>query len=315
MPSVGDSDHSSVVQAGSHIDNLRTSPHSDESIRHSSLQPEDSTGCRALQNNTRQEPVHSFSSRTKNAADQLVDAAEGSIRLPTYGNGNEASGIQLAGGSNETHPCVSTTHCAAFPSHPSVFGDHSRRPSVFPLTPGIFHQQRDGTYTGRPETFLDPLQPISRERDTGTYPKYSFPGRSQPSDSIHYTSETGIEFRQYPRRIFTCAQSSRPSETVVGGSDGLHLLKPRESILTKTSRDSPSSGESFDDQRSVEFHSIPPISTVDGVYDKPRFPSLPVASSQVRDFKTASIIRSNRPPHPIDANVIIKSDPTSLSDI
>ena len=69
VPSVGDSDHSSIVQAGSHIENLRTSPHPDESIRHSSLQPEDSTGFRALQNNTRQEPVHSFSSRTKNAAD------------------------------------------------------------------------------------------------------------------------------------------------------------------------------------------------------------------------------------------------------
>jgi hypothetical protein len=42
VPTVGDSDHSSVVQAGSHIDNLRTSPHSDESIRHLSLKPEDS---------------------------------------------------------------------------------------------------------------------------------------------------------------------------------------------------------------------------------------------------------------------------------
>ena len=31
-PSVGDSDHPSVVQAGSYIDNLHTSPHSDESI-------------------------------------------------------------------------------------------------------------------------------------------------------------------------------------------------------------------------------------------------------------------------------------------
>ena len=48
-PSVGDSDHPSVVQAGSYIDNLHTSPHSDESIWHSSLQLEDSTGFRALQ--------------------------------------------------------------------------------------------------------------------------------------------------------------------------------------------------------------------------------------------------------------------------
>ena len=133
---------------------------------------------------------------------------------------------------------------------------------------------------------------------------------SQTSDSIHYTSETGIKLRQYPRQIFTFSQPSRPSETVVGGSDGLHLLKPRESILTKTSRDSPRSGESFDDQRSVEFHSIPPVSTVDGVHDKPRFSSLPIASSPARDIKTASIIRSNRPSHPIDADVIIKSDPS-----
>ena len=87
-PSVGDSDHSSVVQAGSHIDNLHTSPHSDESIRHSALQPEDSTGFRALQSNTRQEPVHFFPSRTQDAADHFLDAAEGSIRLPADGIGN-----------------------------------------------------------------------------------------------------------------------------------------------------------------------------------------------------------------------------------
>jgi hypothetical protein len=133
--------------------------------------------------------VHSFSSRTKDAADQLVDASEGSVRLPTYGIGNEASGIQLAGGSNKTHPCVSTSHCPALPSHSSVSGDHSRRPQLCSLTPWLFHQKSDGTYTGRPENFLYPLQPISREGNTGAYPKYSFPGRSQPSDSIHYKSD------------------------------------------------------------------------------------------------------------------------------
>jgi hypothetical protein len=47
----------------------------------------------------------------------------------------------------------------------------------------------------------------------------------KPSDSIHYKLETGIQLHQYPRRVFTCTQSSRPSETVVGESDGLHLLE------------------------------------------------------------------------------------------
>ena len=90
---------------------------------------------------------------------------------------------------------------------------------------------------------------------------------------------------------------SRPSETVVGESD------------------SPSSGASSGNKRSVEFHSIPPVSTVDGVYDKSRFSSLPIASSPARDLKTALIIRTNRPPHPIDADVIIKPDLNSLSNI
>jgi hypothetical protein len=45
-------------------------------------------------------------------------------------------------------------------------------------------------------------------------------------------NRTGIQLHQYPRPIFKRAQSSRPSETVVGGSDGLHLLESRESVIS-----------------------------------------------------------------------------------
>ena len=153
------------------------------------------------------------------------------------------------------------------------------------LRPGLSISEVTEPIRGRPETCLGPLQPISREGNTGAYPKYSFSGMSQTSDSIHYTSETGIHLHQYPRQVFMCTQSSRPSETVVGVSDGLHLLGSRENILTKTFRDSSGSGESSGYKRSVEFHSIPPVPTVDGVYDKSRFSSLSIASTPARDLK------------------------------
>jgi hypothetical protein len=289
VPSVGDSDHSSNVQAGSHIDNLRTSPHSDESIRHSSLQPEDSTGFRALQNNTRQEPVHSFSYRNQNIADQLVDAAEGSIRLPEYGIGDEASGIQLAGGSNETHPCVSTSHFSPFHQIPQVLGDALGH-LLYIIDPPFSITNVTKPIQEDLKLSLFPLQPLSREGTTGAYPKHSLSSGSKPTDLINYKSDSRIQLHQYPRQLFTCTQSSRPSETTVGGADGLHLLSPRESILAETSGNSRGGGSSSDGKRSVEFHSIPPVSTVDGVYDKPRFSSLPIDSSPARDFKTASTI-------------------------
>jgi hypothetical protein len=57
----------------------------------------------------------------------------------------------------------------------------------------FFHQQRDWAFTERSENFLGSSKPLSREGNTGAYPKYTFSGGSEPHDSNHFESETGIQ--------------------------------------------------------------------------------------------------------------------------
>ena len=210
VPSVGDSDHSSVVQAGSHIDNLRTSPHSDESIRHSSLQPEDSTGFRALQNNTRQESVHSFSSRTKDVADQLVDVSTGPTRLSEFGTGNEASDWQFVSCSEKNHPCLSApSNLSPFPSNEVICSSYD--PVTNYNTSGFIHQQRDKSFSGKHESIYFPSQPLSGVGVLGGNSQHSLPGGSESNDSFHFEPESRIPLSEHPRPIFSSTQLNKDS--------------------------------------------------------------------------------------------------------
>ena len=118
------------------------------------------------------------------------------------------------------------------------------------------------------ENILCPSQPLSREGNTGAYPKHPFPGGSEPHDSIHFESEAGIQLHQYPRQGFMHRQSPRPSETPFGRSHRLHLSAAGKIVLSPASGDDQDSRSSSDSQGSVKFHSIPPVSTVDGLHNK-----------------------------------------------
>ena len=169
----------------------------------------------------RQKPVHSFSSRAQDAADQLVDALEGSIRLPTYGIGNEAYSSLVA----QTKLIIASP-LLIFPPfhHTAVSLETTLEDLVFALICSGF------SISNVTEPIREDLKLLlihSAYISGGKYRSISkiFFFWQKPSDSIHYKLETGIQLHQYPRRVFTCTQSSRPSETVVGESDGLHLLE------------------------------------------------------------------------------------------
>ena len=117
------------------------------------------------------------------------------------------------------------------------------------------------------ENILCPSQPLSREGNTGAYPKHPFPGGSEPHDSIHFESEAGIQLHQYPRQGFT-HRPFTPSETSFGRSHILHLSAAEKIVLAPASGDDQDSRSFSDSQGSVKFHSIPPVSTVDGLHNK-----------------------------------------------
>ncbi len=314
-PSVSDGDHPSVAFAGSHLNSVHSSQRSDESIRRSYFEPVDSAGTRALPTDIRPQPERSISYRNQNAEDQLVDSSERSVRLPEYGTGNEASGVQLVGGSNEARPFFTAPFHSVFPSHSNVFRECAPISNTRDNTSGVFLRKSIACRARESENFLFPSQPLSRDGNTGVYPKHPFPGGSEPHDSIHFESEAGIQLHQYPRQGFKHRQSPRPSETSFGRSHRLHLSAAGKIVLAPASGDDQESRSSSDSQRSVKFHSIPPVSTVDGLHNKSRFSTVSGTSSPARDRKTASVIRTSRPPSPIDANVVIKPDPNSLSNI
>ena len=313
--SLSDGDHPSVALAGSHIDSVHRSQRPDESIRRWYFEPVDSTGTRALPTDFRPQPKRSISHRNQNAEDQLVDSSEISVRLPEYGTGNEASYVQLVGGSNEARPFFTAPFHSVFPSHSNVYGECASISNTRDYTSGVFLRKIVACRARESENFLCPSQPLSREGNTGAYPKHPFPGGSEPHDLIHFESEAGIQLHQYPRQGFMHRQSPRPSETPFGRSHRLHLSAAGKIVLSPASGDDQDSRSSSDSQGSVKFHSIPPVSTVDGLHNKSRFSIVSGTSSPARDRKTASVIRTSRPPSLIDANVVIKPDPNSLCNI
>ena len=123
-----------------------------------------------------------------------MDSSERSVRLPEYGTGNEASGVQLVGGSNESRPFFTAPFHSVFPSHSNVFGECAPISNTRDNTSGVFLRKSVACRARESENFLCPSQPLSWEGNTGAYPKHPFPGGSEPHDSIHFESEAESNF-------------------------------------------------------------------------------------------------------------------------
>jgi hypothetical protein len=166
-----------------------------------------------------------------------VGVANSSIRLPEYGKGDTASGIQVINCSNEANTCVPIFSSSGIPNNTQPCPP-SNRNDISDNNASVLRQESVNTrYAELARTFSGEFEYSRQQRPSSTHYGHSLPGRSESFRPISQQPETGISLREHSRQIFSRRNSARTPSPTVERAVRKSLSPAREAIYSSATKD------------------------------------------------------------------------------